>query len=93
MKVMIENKIKYLLLLLFLLLMVSCNSMKSDAKKAASLINKSIEQTHELKLDKAEKSYLKAQKIINTYKEKDKAEEFYDLFVAFRDKERKEIAK
>lgn len=73
--------------------MVSCNSMKSDAKKAASLINKSIEQTHELKLDKAEKSYLKAQKIINTYKEKDKAEEFYDLFVAFRDKERKEIAK
>ncbi len=90
---MIDNKIKYLLFSLFMLLMVSCNSMKSDAKKAASLINKSIEQTHELKLDKAEKTYLKAQEIINNYKEKDNALEFYDLFVTFRDKERKEIAK
>lgn len=90
---MIDNKIKYLLFSLFMLLMVSCNSMKSDAKKAASLINKSIEQTHELKLDKAEKTYLKAQEIINNYKEKDNAQEFYDLFVTFRDKERKEIAK
>ena len=90
---MIDNKIKYLLFSLFMLLMVSCNSMKSDAKKAASLINKSIELTHELKLDKAEKTYLKAQEIINNYKEKDNAQEFYDLFVTFRDKERKEIAK
>ena len=63
--------------------------MKSDAKKAAALINKSIEKTHELKLDEAEKTYLKAQKIISTYNEKNKTEEFYKLFVAFRDKERK----
>ncbi len=90
---MIENKIKYIILSLIILFSVSCNSMKSDAKKAASLINKSIEQTHELKLDKAEKTYLKAQEIINTYKETDKVEEFYELFVTFRDKERKEIAK
>lgn len=87
-----RNKFKYVLLSFMLLLVVSCSSMKSDAKKAASLINKSIEQTHDLKLDKAEKSFLKAQEIINKYKEKDKAEEFYELFIAFRDKERKQIA-
>ena len=89
---MIRSKIKYVLLSLFIVMIVSCNSMKSDAKKEASLVNKSIEQTHALKLDKAEKSYLKAQEIINTYKDKNKAEEFYELFIAFRDKERKQIA-
>ncbi len=86
------SKIKYAVLSLFVLMIVSCNSMKSDAKKAAALVNKSIEQSHDLKFDKAEKSYLKAQKIINTYKEKNKTEEFYELFIAFRDKERKQIA-
>ena len=85
---MIDNIIKYVFVSLFVLLMVSCNSMKSDAKKAASLINKSIEHTHALKLDQAEKTYLKAQEIINSYKEKDKAIEFYELFVSYRDKER-----
>ncbi len=86
---MIGKRFKYAFISLIVLLLVSCNSMKSDAKKAASLINKSIEQTHALKLDDAEKTYLKAQDIINSYKEKDKSEEFYELFVAFRDKERK----
>ncbi len=66
--------------------------MKSDAKKAASLINKSVKQTHALKFDKAEKSYLKAQEIINNYKEKGKTEEFYEIFIALRDKERKQNA-
>lgn len=86
------SKIKYAVLSLFVLMIVSCNSMKSDAKKAATLVNKSIEQSHDLKFDKAEKSYLKAQEIINKYKEKNKTEEFYELFIAFRDKERKQIA-
>lgn len=90
---MIGSKLKYIVLTLFVLMAFSCNSMKSDAKKAASLVNKSIEQTHALKFDKAEKSYLKAQEIINTYNEKNKAEEFYELFITFRDKERKQIAK
>ena len=86
------SKIKYAVLSLFVLMIVSCNSMKSDAKKAATLVNKSIEQSHDLKFDKAEKSYLKAQEIINKYKEENKTEEFYELFIAFRDKERKQIA-
>ena len=89
---MIKNKIKYLLVALIALTLVSCNPMKSDAKKAATLINKSIEKTHALKLDDAEKSYLKAQKIINKYNEKDKTEEFYKLFVAYRDKDKKQKA-
>lgn len=87
-----RNRFKYVVLSLFVLLVVSCNSMKSDAKKAASLINKSVKQTHALKFDKAEKSYLKAQEIINNYKEKGKTEEFYEIFIAFRDKERKQNA-
>lgn len=87
-----RNRFKYVVLSLFVLLVVSCNSMKSDAKKAASLINKSVEQTHALEFDKAEKSYLKAQEIINNYKEKGKTEEFYEIFIAFRDKERKQNA-
>lgn len=87
-----RNRLKYVVLSLFVLLIVSCNSMKSDAKKAASLINKSVKQTHALKFDKAEKSYLKAQEIINNYKEKGKTEEFYEIFIALRDKERKQNA-
>ena len=87
-----RNRFKYVVLSLFVLLVVSCNSMKSDAKKAASLINKSVKQTHALKFDKAEKSYLKAQEIINNYKEKGKTEEFYEVFIVFRDKERKQNA-
>lgn len=89
---MIKNKIKHLLIVLTFLTLVSCNPMKSDAKKAATLINKSIEKTHALKLDDAEKSYLKAQEIINKYNEKDKTEEFYKLFVAYRDKDKKQKA-
>ena len=83
---MINEKFKYVLLSLVMFVALGCSPMKSDAKKAASLTNKSIEQAQALKLDKAEKSYLKAQEIINKYKEKNKAEEFYELFIAFRDK-------
>ena len=72
---------------------MSCSSVESDAKKAASLINKSIEQTHDLQLEKAEKSYLKAQKIIDKYVEKDKTAEFYNYFAEYRDKEKEQSAK
>lgn len=67
--------------------------MDSDAKKAASLINKSIEQSDNLKFEKAEKTFHKAQEIINKYVEKDKAIEFYERFANYRDKEKKENAK
>ncbi|MDD2474665.1 MAG: hypothetical protein PHI32_02010 [Dysgonamonadaceae bacterium] len=89
---MIRNINRSFAIALISLTLVSCNSMKSDAKKAAILINKSIEKTHELKLKEAEKRYLKAQKIINKYEEKNKTEEFYKLFVAYRDKEKKQNA-
>lgn len=90
---MIRNSFKYLAVTMLILLAVSCNSMNSDAKKAASLINKSIEQSQMLKLEDAEKSFLKAQEIINNYEEKGKTEEFYQLFVTYRDKEKNQIAK
>ena len=72
---------------------MSCSSIESDAKKAASLINKSIEQTHDLQLEKAEKSYLKAQEIIDKYVEKDKTAEFYKHFAKYRDKEKEQNSK
>lgn len=90
---MIKTNIKYVAIATMMFLFISCNSTKSDAKKAALLINKSIEQTHSLKLEQAEKSFLKAQKIIDKYKEKEKTEEFYEHFVVYRDKERKQNAK
>lgn len=73
-------------------MVMSCNSLESDAKKAASLVNKSIEQSHNLKFDEAEKTYLKAQDIINKYKEKDKEYEFLKHFADYRDKEKKQNA-
>lgn len=76
-----------------MLLVMSCNSMKSDAKKAASLVNKSIEQSHDLKFKDAEKTYLKAQEIINKYIEKEKTVEFFKHFAEYRDKEKKQNAK
>ena len=76
-----------------LLATMSCSSVESDAKKAASLINKSIDQTHKLQLEKAEKTYLKAQEILNKYVDSDKTIEFYDYFAEYRDKEKKQSAK
>ena len=76
-----------------LLATMSCSSVESDAKKAASLINKSIDQTHNLELEKAEKTYLKAQEILNKYVDSDKTTEFYDYFAEYRDKEKKQSAK
>lgn len=88
-----RNSFKCLAVTTLFLLAVSCTSIDSDAKKAAKLINKSIEQTHAMKLEDAEKSFLKAQEIINGYNEKGKTEEFFQLFVTYRDKEKKQIAK
>ena len=91
------KKLKYIIIATVVIFTVSCNSMKSDAKKAASLVDKSIELSHELKFEKAEKTYLKAQEIINKYIEKDiekdKATEFFEHFTAYRDKEKKQNAK
>jgi len=67
---------------------ISCNSMSKDARKAAKLTNESIRQMHELKLDEAEKSFKKAQKIIQKYNEKGKLEVFLLEYRQYRDKER-----
>ena len=90
---MMISKFKYIIIVAVLLLTVSCNSMKSDAKKAASLVEKSIELSHDLKFEKAEETYLKAQEIINKYMEKEKAAEFFEHFAEYRDKEKKQNAK
>ena len=57
--------IKSTLVVIVMLVTMSCNSVESDAEKAASLINKSIEQSQHLKFENAEKNYLKAQEIID----------------------------
>ena len=90
---MMRKSFKYTMLAVAMVALVSCNSKSSDAKKAATLINKSIQQTHALKLDDAEKTYQKAQKIIDKYKEKEDSDEFLRLFAMFRNKEKKQNAK
>ena len=90
---MIRDSFKYSIIAIALFASMSCSSISSDAKKAASLINKSIKQTHALKLDDAEKTYQKAQQIIDKYKEEEKSEKFLKLFAEYRDKEKKQNAK
>ena len=57
------------------MLFTSCGGVNSDAKKAASLTNKSIEKTNELKLVEAEKLYKRSQEIIKKYEEENKEDE------------------
>lgn len=87
------KKVKFIIIGALLLLLMSCNSLESDAKKAASLVDKSIEQSHDLKFKDAEKTYLEAQEIINKYIEKEKATEFFKHFAKYRDKEKERSAK
>ena len=83
---MIDKIIQGVRVAVVMLLMFACSSVESDAKKAASLINKSMEQTQNLQLDKAEETYLKAQDILKKYADDDKKIEFYECFVEYRDK-------
>lgn len=75
---------------LFLLTMsvftAACSKVKSDAQKAAKLANRSIEKTHQLKMDDAEKLYMKSQKIIEKYESHKKKEKFLELYQKYRDK-------
>lgn len=82
------NKKTYsLFIALLFLCFISCRSgVESDAKKAAELTNKSIEQSMQLELKKAEDSYLKAQEIKRKYENHKKSEEFNALFMEYRDK-------
>ncbi|MDR1517322.1 MAG: hypothetical protein LBS52_04370 [Dysgonamonadaceae bacterium] len=73
---------------LMALFLVSCGGIDSDAKKAAELTNKSIEQTQEMKLDDAQKSYRQAHKIIEKYKNHQKSEKFNKRYREYRDKDK-----
>ena len=83
------NKIQHffsiLILLVVFMFAVSCDSVNSDAKEAASLTNKSIEKTSQLKLEEAEKLYRKSQTIIKKYESHRKWEKFSKLYQQYRD--------
>ncbi len=83
------NKIQHffsiLILPVVLMLAVSCGGVDSDAKKAASLTNKSIEKTNQLKLEEAEKLYRKSQEIMRKYESHRKWEKFSKLYRQYRD--------
>lgn len=81
----VYNFYALLSIILLSIFLVSCNSMDSDAKKAAQLTNQSIEEMTTLKLDEAQISYKKAQDIIRKYEEKGKAGEFMPLYRMYRD--------
>lgn len=73
------------ILLSFCLLTTSCNRVDADAKKAAKLTNRSVEQTTKLQLEKAEKSYKEAREIIRKYNDHKKSEEFAERYRKYRD--------
>lgn len=81
-----RKTINYISLLLFAGVLLSCGGVNSDAKKAAGLTNKSIEQSVELDFEKSEKSYKKAQGIIRKYDGHKKSEKFHQLYREYRDK-------
>ncbi len=54
----------------------SCSSIDSDAKKAAKLNRKSMEYAKELKLEEAEKLYQESRGIVARYKDTEKFDEF-----------------
>jgi len=57
--------------------------MDKDAQKAAKLTLSSIENTKVRNLEKAEEDYLKAEDLINKYRQKDQFEEFINLYNAY----------
>ncbi len=75
-----KSFIKTIRLLPLFIVLFGCGNVKSDAKKAAKLTHKSIEQAAALKLEESEKTYKKAQKLIKKYnghKREDKFQLFY----------------
>ncbi len=86
----VKTGAKYLLILL-LVFTGACGRVKSDAKKAAKLTNKSIDKTNQLKLDEAEKLYLKSRDIIDRYESHKKQQKFYNYYQQFRDKDKIKI--
>lgn len=82
----IRKNIAKLLLFVSIAFVISCGGVNSDAKKAASLANKSIEKTNQLKLKEAEKLYKKSQKIIKKYESHRKSEKFNKRYQEYRDK-------
>ena len=83
------SPLTYVLFVCVFCICISCSSMKKDARKAAKLTNESIRQTHELKLKEAEKTFSKAQEIIQKYDKKGKSEEFLREYRRYRDNERR----
>ncbi|HBG39935.1 MAG TPA: hypothetical protein DDZ96_12010 [Porphyromonadaceae bacterium] len=70
------------------LLMISCGGIDSDAKKAAELTNQSIRQSVDLELEKSQKTYHKAQALIEKHKNTKTWNEFNRLYKMYRDQEK-----
>lgn len=83
------NYLKKTTVILLLTTLVSCGGVNADAKKAAKLTNKSIENTSKLKLEAAEKDFKKSQEIIQKYTTHKKKERFFELYIQYRDKDKK----
>lgn len=69
--------------LLLTILLGGCNSLDSDAKKAARLNHESIEYIKAADLQKAEELYKESRNIIASYKDTDKFEEFYTAYNSY----------
>lgn len=78
------KKLVYLYIILFSLIpFSSCNSLDSDAEKAAKLNIESMEYTKKADLQRAEELYNESQRIIALYKDTDKFKEFYTAYNSY----------
>lgn len=74
------RKLAFLSIFLLIVLLSSCSSLESDARKAADLNLESLEYIKEQKLEKAEEAYKEAQEIMARYKGTEKYLEFYEIY-------------
>ena len=79
------NKVKLWATVFLVICPISCNRVKSDARKAAKYTNESIEKSINLKLEESKKMYDKSQKIIEKYRSSKESDKFFEYYRRYRD--------
>lgn len=79
-----KKSIYIISIVLSMLVVQACGepTLEDDAQKAAELTSLSNQYTMDNDLSRAGKAYEEVQEIINKYKQQDKFDEFYQLYIS-----------
>jgi len=78
------KKLGYLFVLIFMGIFSACSSVGSDAKKAADLMDKSMEATTEYDFDRASDYYRQYKELENKYKNTPEQTEFEEAYWKYK---------